>query len=95
MLPKTPLPGVVLAQRVRCGKSSCRCARGTLHGPYFFRFWREDGRLRKSYVKPAELEQVRARCEARRQRLLALKEGWDTWRVLLAGIREGEQACTR
>jgi transcriptional regulator with XRE-family HTH domain len=26
-----------------------------LHGPYHYRFWREGGRLRKQYVKPAEL----------------------------------------
>ena len=58
MLPKT-LAGIVCQQWVRCGRTRCRCGRGELHGPYHYRFWREGGRLRKAYVRPAELEQVR------------------------------------
>lgn len=66
-LPKPePLPGAVCAQWVRCGRPGCKCARGELHGPYYYRFWRERGRLRKAYVRPAEVEAVRAACEARR-----------------------------
>ncbi|MFN2589175.1 MAG: hypothetical protein ABR518_00175 [Actinomycetota bacterium] len=34
-------------QFVRCGKSGCtRCP----HGPYWYAYWREDGRLRSRYV---------------------------------------------
>lgn len=65
-LPKT-LPGVVCAQWRKCGKAGCRCARGDLHGPYFARFWRQGGRLRKAYVRKADVEDVRGRCLARRQ----------------------------
>jgi hypothetical protein len=89
-LPKT-LPGAVCAQWVRCGRPRCRCARGQLHGPYFFRFWREDGRLRKQYVKRSELKEVRARCEARRQFRRELRFGWETWRALLAAVRQVEE----
>jgi len=68
-LPKTePLPGAVCAQYVRCGRPGCKCAKGELHGPYYYRFYRERGRLRKVYVRPAEVEAVRAACEARRAR---------------------------
>lgn len=61
MLPKIELPrpwvmGAVCAQYVRCGKASCRCAAGSLHGPYFYRFKREGGRLRKQYVRKADAE---------------------------------------
>lgn len=55
-LPNTPapLPGAVVAQYVtRCGKR---------HGPYWYRMWREGGRLRKAYVRPEELEAVRQAC---------------------------------
>jgi hypothetical protein len=40
--------GVTLRQeRVRCGKKGCtRCP----HGPYWYAYWREDGRLRSRYV---------------------------------------------
>lgn len=66
-LPKTLL-GVVLPQRVRCGKPRCRCASGNLedlHGPYYYRFWRQDGKLRKQYLRKADAELVRAACMQR------------------------------
>ncbi len=60
-LPKiAPLPGVLRAERVRCGKRTCRCARGQLHGPYLYRRWFEGGRQRRRYVKPDEADHVRA-----------------------------------
>jgi hypothetical protein len=37
-------------ERVRCGKPGCKCARGELHGPYTYKYWREAGKLRKAYV---------------------------------------------
>lgn len=38
-------------ERIRCGKPSCRCARGELHGPYWYVYWRDSGgKLRKRYV---------------------------------------------
>src|SRR5262249_25350961 len=88
-LPKT-LPGVILPQWVRCGRPNCRCARGHLHGPYHYRFWREGGRLRKAYVKQSEVEAVRARCEARRRAHRDHKAAWGTWRGLLAAVRQVE-----
>jgi hypothetical protein len=89
-LPKT-LPGVVRPQWVRCGRPGCRCARGWPHGPYHYRFWRESGRLRKAYVRPAELEQVRAACEARRESRRQLRAGWQQWRQLRDLLREVER----
>lgn len=66
MLPKT-LPGAVCAQMVRCGKSNCKCARGELHGPYFYHFARVNGVLVKRYVKAKDVIQMCAACNARRQ----------------------------
>ena len=60
-LPKTgSAPGTLRAEFRRCGKPSCRCARGELHGPYWRRSWRELGRRRRRYVKPADVERVQA-----------------------------------
>ena len=56
----TPLPGVLRAELVRCGKPMCHCARGERHGPYLYHRWREQGRQRRRYVRPADLERVRA-----------------------------------
>ena len=57
-LPNT-LPGAVCEQwRERDGKR---------YGPYYFRFWREGGRLHKQYVKPDEVDAVRAACQRHRE----------------------------
>ena len=85
-LPKT-LPGAVCAQRVRCGKPGCRCARGQGHLAYY-RFWREGGRLKKRYVRRADLAAVRAACAARRRESRELAEAWQQWRQLVAVVRE-------
>ncbi len=39
-------------ERVRCGKVGCKCAgaQGELHGPYWYAYWRDDGKLRSRYV---------------------------------------------
>lgn len=41
-------------EKRRCGKSGCRCMNGNLlevgHGPYWYAYWREQGKLRSRYV---------------------------------------------
>lgn len=56
------LNGAVCAQYKRCGKAACKCARGELHGPYFYRFRWHEGRVIKEYVRLSDVEQVRAAC---------------------------------
>jgi hypothetical protein len=42
------LPDVsIRSQLVRCGKSSCTACP---HGPYWYAYWREDGRRRSRYL---------------------------------------------
>ncbi len=44
-------------ERVRCGNPACKC-RGEGHGPYWYAYFRQDGKLRKRYIGkelPAEL----------------------------------------
>ncbi len=60
-LPKyEALPGSLRREWMRCGTPTCRCARGELHGPYWYRRWREGSQQRKQYVKPADVVRVRA-----------------------------------
>ncbi len=91
-LPKMmdPLLGVVCVQWRRCGRPSCRCARGQPHGPYYYRFWREGGRLKKAYVRRTDVEEVRSRCQARRLTRASVAAGWEQWRTLAAQVREAE-----
>ncbi len=53
------LPGVVCVQYV---------VRGNKQHAYYARFWRERGKLRKQYVRKADVEAVRAACAARQER---------------------------
>jgi hypothetical protein len=38
-------------ERIKCGKSNCRCASdGSLHGPYWYGYRKEKGRLKSWYI---------------------------------------------
>ena len=64
-LPKNmPVRGTVCAQYFE--------HKGRRYGPYWYRFWREGGKLHKRYVRPEELEFVRAQCEAERLSRIAI-----------------------
>lgn len=91
LLPKN---ASVCAQWVRCGRVPCRCAAGGRHGPYWYLFWREDGRLRKRYVRNAEAEPLqKALAERRgsRHRLAGqIARGQEALRQSRARVRDME-----
>ena len=60
------LKGDLMEQMVRCGKPTCHCRDGKLHGPYHYRVWREGEKIRKEYVRPEDAAGVRAACDAYR-----------------------------
>ena len=37
-------------QYIRCGKETCKCALGELHGPYWYAYWFENGKTRSKYL---------------------------------------------
>ncbi len=46
-------------EQIRCGKPGCKCAgeNGELHGPYWYAYWRESGKLKSRYIgKKLDLE---------------------------------------
>jgi hypothetical protein len=55
MLPKK---SAICKQFRKCGKPSCKCNTGSLHGPYFFYFYREDGKLKKQYIRKADAPEL-------------------------------------
>ena len=68
-LPKIePLRGAVCKQMKRCGKPNCKCAKGQLHGPYYYRFFYRGGRQRKKYVKKGDFQAVLSAVRAYKQR---------------------------
>ena len=72
--------GALIAEYKRCGKPNCRCARGELHGPYYYRRWRDgDRRQRKEYVARERVPEVQlalaqARADAPMAHLRQLKK---------------------
>lgn len=91
LLPKT-LPGTVCRQMIRCGKPNCRCARGQLHGAYYYHFVRVGGRLTKRYLKPDEVQAVKAACQARREderaKRIETRQAHQSIRELVARLRQ-------
>ena len=58
-----PLWGGLVREMIRCGRSNCRCASGSLHGPYYYRVWMVRGTRYKAYVKKTDVEQVKTTIE--------------------------------
>jgi len=57
----------ICEQYRKCGKARCRCIRGNLHGPYYFRFYRVDGRLKKAYIRKADAKDLWERYSLQRE----------------------------
>ena len=66
LLPKMTPPGSLHLDWVTCGKPTCRCARGLLHGPFIYRRWREGRRQQKTYVPMRDLPRILAEMERQR-----------------------------
>ena len=81
----------VCAQYVKCGKPNCKCALGQSHGPYFAAFWKEDGRIRKRYIRLADVEQMRELSEQPRLLIREIAENDARLRQLKVLVREHEE----
>lgn len=47
--------GTIVKEMVKCGKSGCKCASGELHGPYLYRYYRdESGSVASEYIGKPE-----------------------------------------
>jgi hypothetical protein len=55
MLPKKT---AICQQFRKCGKAHCKCNAGQLHGPYFYYFYRVNGKLKKSYIRKADADEL-------------------------------------
>lgn len=45
--------GTVVKEKVKCGDETCKCVSGApsdLHGPYLYRYYREEGELTSEYL---------------------------------------------
>jgi len=37
-------------EKIRCGKPTCKCAKGSLHGPYWYAYSKKNGKLSSKYI---------------------------------------------
>lgn len=81
----------VCAQYVKCSKPNCRCVAGQPHGPYFAAFWKENGRIRKRYIRLADVEQMRELSEQPRRLLQDIAKCDGYVRELRALVRDYEK----
>jgi hypothetical protein len=42
--------GYIAKEKVKCGKSNCKCTSGEKHGPYLYHYYRSDGGMKSKYV---------------------------------------------
>lgn len=68
------LRGSLQKQGRRCGKQSCRCAEGELHGPYVYLATRSGDRTRMLYVSADVADEVSRRVEVTAELEAALAE---------------------
>jgi hypothetical protein len=62
-----PQTGSLQREWRRCGKPTCRCASGMLHGPYWYLRWRDRGSQRRRYVPSERVDATRTAIEQRRR----------------------------
>lgn len=82
------LRGAVIAQWVRHTGTGCRCQDGHLHGPYHYLFQMEPGRrLRKRYIRKADVPHVRALVERHQAAQSQEQESRRQWRETYTEIK--------
>jgi hypothetical protein len=64
MLPKKT---AICEQYRKCGKAGCKCNAGSMHGPYYYYFYRADGKLKKSYIRKADAANLWTNYSVQRQ----------------------------
>lgn len=84
--PGDMLNGAVCAQYKKCGKANCRCARGELHGPYYYRFQWHDGRVIKWYIPLSQVDAVTAACERHRRLQKHLLAGRRRFQMMISEL---------
>jgi hypothetical protein len=92
-LPKTVSEiqnGGLYIQRVRCGKSNCKCVRGETHTAFYF-FTRRNGKLIKFYVRKSEVEAFSKMVNQVSTERAKRRESDQAARTLLKRLRESSR----
>lgn len=84
--------GSVVACYTKCNRANCKCLQGQLHGPYFYRFWRQDGKRFKRYIRKEDVAVTKAACKSYQEQKRLNKQSHQKhltlWRELKAKLNE-------
>lgn len=84
--------GSIVAYYKKCNRANCKCRQGQLHGPYFYRFWRQEGKRFKEYIRKENVAVTKAACESyQRQKRLnknTRQKHLTLWRKLKTQLKE-------
>jgi len=86
--------GTLHRQQLKCGKSTCKCARGQLHEAHYLFVRSPSGARRKLYVRRAEVARVVAVAD-RRLRKSAWRAELSEARAFLRGVMSGAAGVKR
>lgn len=90
-----PLQGGLVREMIRCGRANCKCANGSLHGPYYYRVWMVRGTRFKRYVRKCELSAVQAGINEHRRQMSEVRhinqQSRETWLMLKAQLQRLDQ----
>ena len=94
-IPSTPLDGWISRQRVRCGKTNCKCSTGQHHHMASYLFFRKDGKLQKRYIRKKDVDEmlhfIRKRDERKRFEKELKERSMSHWRKLRDTLRTHRQ----
>ena len=52
-------------ESIRCGKENCKCARGKLHGPYWYSYTRVKDKVTSQYIGKSLAKDVEGKLKSR------------------------------
>ena len=56
--PKNMIDGSIYESYKKCGNKNCRCAKGDLHGPFYYLSRKADGKTKLTFVRRADEDAV-------------------------------------
>ena len=56
--PKDMIAGSIYRAYKKCGNKNCRCAKGKLHGPFYYLSRKEDGATKLTFVRRADEDSI-------------------------------------
>ncbi|MDQ3135107.1 MAG: hypothetical protein M3Q76_09910 [Acidobacteriota bacterium] len=55
-------------ESIRCGKENCKCARGKLHGPYWYSYTRIEDKVTSQYIGKSLPKVIEKKLKSRNQK---------------------------